>query len=335
MTDDKIDVYEPIAIESIKKKIFDIRGNRVMMDNDIATYFGIETKSLNRAMKRNIKRFPDNFCFQLIKEEYNTILRCQFGTLELEQGKYSKYLPFVYTEQGVAMLTSVLHTERAIDASVRIIEAFVEMSHYIRQNRELLPYDELKTLELKQYKLSDRVKQIEDNMLTRADLSDLMKLFDTEIHSNEILILNGEPFKADLAYQKIYKLAKKNIIIIDDYIDLKTLHHLSPVKVDIDITIISDNKAYTPLTLSAFNDFLIEYPGRNIIFIKSLNKVHDRYIILDYCSKKMKIYHCGASSKDAGKKVTTITELKETDIYKDIIEKLLKNPPLQFEKTNL
>ncbi len=328
MAENEIAVYEPIDKEKIKAKIFDIRAYKVIMDSDIAVYFDVETKALNRAMKRNIKRFPDNFCFQLTREEYREILRCQSGTLELEQGKYSKYLPFVYTEQGVAMLTSVLHTDRAIEASIQIMEAFVEMSHYIRQNKQLLPYDELKALELKHYQLSDKVQNIEDNMITRAELSDLMKLFDSGIKSEEILILNGEPFKADEAFQKIYKKAKKNIIMVDDYLGVKALRHLVQAKAGVDITIISDNKGYSPLRLSEYTDFQTEYPGMPIKFIMTQNKVHDRFIILDYGTKSMKIYLCGSSSKDSGNKITVIVGLEKTDIYKDMINDLLKNSAL-------
>lgn len=208
------------------------------------------------------------------------------------------------------------------------MEAFVEMSRYIRQNRQLFPYDQLRVLELKHYQLSDRVQNIEENMITRANLSDIMKLFDSGVNAEEILILDGEPFKADMAYQKVYKQAKKNIIIVDDYLGIKTLHHLSHAKVNINITIISDNKGYSPLRMAEYNDFLIEYPGRNINFIESANKAHDRYIILDYDTRTMKVYHCGASSKDAGKKITTITEIKEIGIYKNTIRNLMANPQL-------
>ena len=137
---DAITLYESVNKEKVKAQIFDVRGYRVMLDKDIAAYFGVTTGNLNKAMKRNIKRFPKSFCFQLTREEYLKILRFQFGILELDQGQYSKYLPYVYTEQGVAMLTSALPTDRAIEASIQIIEAFVEMSHYLKQNHQLLPY---------------------------------------------------------------------------------------------------------------------------------------------------------------------------------------------------
>ena len=226
------------------------------------------------------------------------------------------------------MLTSALHTDRAIEASILIMEAFVEMSHYIRQNAGLLPQQEIRLLALRQDELQNEVKDIKENMVTKGDLSDIMKLFEAGISSEEILILNGEPFKADMAYQKIYKLAKKNIVMVDDYLGVKTLHHLSHAKANVNITIISDNKGYSPLRLTEYNDFLIEYPGRSIDFVESLNMAHDRYIVLDYGTRTMRVYHCGASSKDAGKKITTITEIKEVDIYKDTIRNLMANPPL-------
>jgi phage regulator Rha-like protein len=139
---------ESVNKEDVKAQILEIRGYRVMLDKDIAVYFGVTTGNLNKAMKRNIERFPQSFCFQLTNEECS---RFQFGILNGSRGSNIKYLPYVYTEQGVAMLTSALHTDRAIEASIQIIEAFVEMSHYLKQNRQFLPYDEIKTLALKQY----------------------------------------------------------------------------------------------------------------------------------------------------------------------------------------
>ena len=327
MTNCEIKIYEPVDKEMVKTQIYNIRGLRVMLDKDIAIYFGVTTGNLNKAMKRNIKRFPDSFCFQLTDEE---ISRFQFGismqTVGVKGGRTSK--PFVYTEQGVAMLTSALHTDRAIEASIQIMEAFVEMSHYIRQYKQLLPYDELKMLELKHYQLSDRVRNMEESMITHADLSSLMKLFDSSIKSEEILILNGEPFKADDAFQKIYKNAKKNSIVVDDYLGVKTLRHLTHAKTGVNITIISDNKGYSPLRLLEYTDFQTEYPGLHLNFIKTMNKVHDRFIILDYGTKAMKIYLSGSSSKDSGNKITAIIEINETDSYRECVNNLLANPIL-------
>ncbi len=164
-------------------------------------------------------------------------------------------------------------------------------------------------------------------MITRAELSDFMKLFNRSIQNEEILILDGQSFKADGAYQKIYRSAKKSIIIIDDYIGTKTLQHLVHARPGVQLTIISDNKLKL-LKLSEYNDFLTEYPTKTIDFIKTQDRTHDRYIILDNETEDMKVYHCGASSKDAGKRITTIARLMDTDAYREAICTLLTNPPL-------
>ena len=190
MIENKIVLYTSIDKEKVKTQILEIRGYKVMFDKDIAEYFGVTTGNLNKAKNRNIERFPENFCFVLTNQELSLFQSgIAMQTKGIKGGRSNN--PTVYTEQGVAMLTSVLHTPRAISASIQIIEAFVEMSHYIRQNKQLLPYDEFKTLELKHYQLSDKVQSIEENMLTRTDLSELMMLFDTGVKNEEILILNG------------------------------------------------------------------------------------------------------------------------------------------------
>ncbi len=263
----------------------------------------------------------------------NEISRCQFGiSMQTAGNKGGRtYRPYVYSEMGVAMLTSVLHTERAIKASIFIIEAFVEMSHYLRQNAQLLPYQEIQQLENRQFRLETKVDSIEKRMVTKEDLSDLMQLFDQGITSEEILILDGQPFKADVAYQQIYRKAKKKIAVIDDYISVKTLHHLAAAKDNTVITVISDNKGRYPLRLSEYNDFLIDYPGKHISFVQSLNHSHDRYIVLDQGTKDMKVYHCGASSKDAGHRITTITRIMGVDEYKNTIMSMLNNPILALK----
>ena len=208
------------------------------------------------------------------------------------------------------------------------MEAFVEMSHYIRQNEQLIPYQEIQRLEINQYHMSDRIQNLEDNMVTRADLADLLKLFDDGLQNEEILILDGEPFKADIAYQAIYGKAKRSVIIVDDYVGPKTLRHLAAIKAKVSVTIISDNKGGNALKQSDYSDFLTEYPVRNISFIKSMNRAHDRYIVIDNGTRDMKLYHCGASSKDAGKRITTITRIIDMSTYKTIISQLLLNPQL-------
>ncbi len=155
-----------------------------------------------------------------------------------------------------------------------------------------------------------------------------MKLFNQGLSNEEILILDGEPFKADAAYQKIYRRAKRKIAIVDNYIGVKTLQHLAHAKAAVKIAIISDNKARPRLTLTEYQDFLTENPGRNVTFLQSLHQAHDRYIVLDEGTKDMKVYHCGASSKDAGNRITTITRIMDIDDYKATIRAMLTNPAL-------
>ena len=161
-------------------------------------------------------------------------------------------------------------------------------------------------------------------MVTRSDLSDFMKLFD----SSRDVILNGEPFKADVAYQSIYRKANKSIIIIDDYIGVKTLRHLASAKKNVTFTIISDNKGSHPLRRSEYEDFLSEYPDREVTYVKSAGKTHDRYIVLDYGARTMKVFLCGSSSKDSGKKITTIMQVKNVSDYKATVKMLLGNREL-------
>lgn len=318
---------QPLTVDKneVAGHILEIRGQKVMLDRDIAVYFGTTTGNLNRAMKRNISRFPSNFCFQLTDDECS---RFQIGILNGGRGSNLKYLPYAYTEQGVAMLTSVLHTDRAISASIQIMEAFVEMSHYIHHYRDMLPRDEMLELSNKQYLLEGEVREIKDKMVTKDDLSDLMKVFLDSVSDEELLILDGEPFKADKAYAKIFRAAKSNIILVDDYIGMKTLQHLANAKSKVKITIISDNKAKPSLKKAGLEDFKSEYPGLNVDIKSSSGRVHDRFIVIDYDSRDCRIYHCGSSIKDSGNRITTVIPIKDVGLYSDMVSSLLSNPDL-------
>ena len=162
----------------IKRRIFNIRGKQVMMDSALAEYFGTTTGNLNRAMKRNIKRFPESFCFQLTDDE---ILRCQIGIPMQKRGIKGgrTYLPYVYTEQGIAMLTSVLHTERAIAASISIMEAFVEMRHFIANNAAL--FERISKVELKQLEADKKFDRLFEYVNTHAETNQKL-FFDGQIY---------------------------------------------------------------------------------------------------------------------------------------------------------
>ena len=310
--------------QSLRDKIYVIRGQQVMLDSDLAEIYGYETRYLNLQVKHNLNRFPEDFMFQLTKEEYASLM---LKNSTSSHGGRRKP-PFVFAEQGIYQLATVLKGELAERQSVAIMRVFRAMREYISQNRQLLPQQSLLQLSEKQDALEDEVREMKENMVTKADLADFMKLFDSGIEHDEILILDGEPFKADLAYQKIYRRAKRKLIVIDDYISTKTLQHLLHSKPAIKLTVISDNKARPPLRSAEYADFQRENPGRSIEFITTANKAHDRYIILDFNTKDMKVYHCGASSKDAGKKITSIMQVKDISNYGAMVRELLQNPAL-------
>lgn len=223
---------------------------------------------------------------------------------------------------------TILHGPLATKQSKTLIRLFKSMKDYIIENQQLMiTQKDYFALAEKVETNSRDIADIKANMVTKAELSDFMKLFDQDIDSEEILILDGQPFKADLAYQKIYRKAKKSIIVIDDYISTKTLQHLTHAKAGVSLTVISDNKGKR-LRLSEYTDFQTDYPNRNITFLQSSSRAHDRYIVLDNGTKDMKLYHCGASSKDAGKRITTITRIMDLDDYKTTVNTLLTGPVL-------
>ena len=309
---------------TLKDKIYTIRGQQVMLDFDLADIYGYETRYLNLQVKHNINRFPDDFMFQLTQGEFDNLM------LKISTSSYGgrRKPPYAFTEQGIYQLATVLKGELAERQSVAIMRVFRAMREYISQNRQFLPHNEMLYLSSKQAEIENQVKEIKNNMVTKTELSDIMKLFDHEVSNEEILILDGMPFKADEAYQKIYRSAKSKIIMIDDYIGTKTLHHLAHSKKNVKITIISDNAARPRLSLTEYNDFITENPGRSIAFLQSMHRAHDRYIVLDEGTKYMKVYHCGASSKDAGNRITTITRIMDIDDYKVAIKKMLGNQAL-------
>lgn len=311
----------------LKDKIYTIRGQQVMLDSDLADIYGYETRYLNLQVKHNLNRFPEDFMFQLNKQEYDNLM------LKNSTSSYGgrRKPPYVFTEQGIYQLATVLKGELAERQSVAIMRVFRVMREYISRNKQIIPQQEIYRLSAKQAELEGDVRDIKDNMVTKAELSDFIKLFDQNISDEEILILDGKPFNADEAYQKIYRSARSKIIVIDDYIGPKTLHHLVYSKKNVKITIISDNSARPKLSLMEYNDFATENPGRTITFLQSLHRAHDRYIVLDEGTKDMKVYHCGASSKDAGNRITSITRIRDIEHYKTLIKNMLGNPTLNLK----
>lgn len=301
--------------ELIVSKIYLIRDQKVMLDFELAEIYGYETKNFNRQVKNNNDKFDQDFMFQLSKEEYKEILRCKNFT---SSWGGTRHLPYAFTEQGIYMLMTVLKGELATKQSKALIRLFKNMKDYLIENNSLLTQKDYLNL----FKLinnnSDRIKELEEEF----------KSF-SKVINNHYLILNGERIEGDIAYQGIYRIANKSIYIIDDYIDIKTLQLLKCVKDNIEIIIFSDNKARNSINTNFINDFIND-TGFNIQFKKNKNRFHDRYIVIDYNIENEIIFHCGASSKDAGKRITTITKIEDRLIYKELIKEILNNEDLIF-----
>ena len=305
--------------KSIRDKIYIIRGREVMIDSDLAKIYGYTTKDFNRQVKNNINKFDEDFMFQLTEEELND-LRCKNFTAKVSTK--SRYLPYAFTEQGIYMLMTVLKGEKAIVQSKALIRIFKKMKDYIIENNNyLVSYDDILKLSLQTNENTKDIKEI------RKEMKIINDKFNSNNKFKEILILDGRRVESDNIYSEIYSMAKKSIYIIDDYINLKTLVLLKDIDSKVKITIFSDN-VNNKLHRLEYEDFIKNYPNINITFKVTNNIIHDRYIILDYGKKTERIFHCGTSSKDSGNRITSINEINDKEVYKNIIDNLLNNNEL-------
>ena len=281
ITNDLVEIVQP----SIEKMIYVIRDKQVMLDSDLAVLYQVETGALNRAVKRNISRFPEDFRFQLTKEEYQN-LRCQTGISSFAQDENNyggrRTLPYVFTEQGISMLASVLHSEVAIKVSIGIMRTFVEMRRFIANNALL--FERISNVEL---------KQLEYQKQTDEKLDQIFDAFS--------LIVS------------LIQKAEKEIVLIDGYVDIGTLNLLT--KKNENVTVVMYTLKRTKLSQEDVNNFNSQYPLLEVRYTKVF---HDRFLILD----KKNVYHIGASLKDAGKKCFGISLIEDAGIVRDILQRL-------------
>lgn len=301
--------------EKIESMIYEIRGQKVMLDFELAKLYGYETRDFNNQIKHNIERFDDDFRFQLNEIEWNEFLLWKKSTaINLTK---RRTLPYAFTEQGIYMLMTVLKGDLAVKQSKILIKTFKQMKDYIVENSGLL----LNTNSYIESKFSSYDKRFE---IIENKIDVVMDSFIDNTNNKHFLILDGNKIEADIAYQSIYKLAKYSIYIIDDYIDVKTLKLLKICNTDINIMVFTDNKAKNNIDSNFINDFRSD-TGLDISFKINNNRFHDRYIIIDYGYENESLYHSGASIKDAGNKITTISKLEDTYAYNSIIDEMINN----------
>ena len=332
---------ELMTVDNICNRVYVIRGQQVMLDYDLAEIYGYEVKRLNEQVKRNITRFPEDFMFQLTKDEIpEDFLKSQIATLNEngnKRGLHIKKLPFVFTEQGIYMLATVLRGEFAEQQSIFIMRAFREMRHYIKQNQQFVTQSEMRLVTAKVSEISVQVAGVVDWKNKAEDRFDSIQRSIDTLNENFVsdkdfknfVIYKGQKFEADAAYIDIYQQAKRSIYVVDDYVNTKTLQLLSQKQVGVDVVLFTENghgkRGF--LTTSVVNDFIQEYPP---LRIKPNADCHDRLIVLDYGLTTEQAYHCGASSKDAGKKLCAINVILETSMIHPVIDKLLLAPDIQI-----
>lgn len=299
------DIQE-VCIESvqsdIKSLIYVVRNQQVMIDSDLAMLYQVETKVFNQAVKRNISRFPSNFRFQLNKDEFES-LRSQFVTSKENNKKGGRrYLPYVFTEQGIAMLSAVLRSDTAIQISINIMNAFVEMRRFIANNALL--FERISAVELRQL---DYQKQTDEK------LEQIFEYISEHEETSQKIFFDGQIYDAFSLIINLIQKAEKEITLIDGYVDVETLNLLSKKKTDVAVTIYTQKQ--TQLTKADVNKFNSQYPTLKIKYTKVF---HDRFLILD----RTTAYHVGASLKDAGKKCFGINLIQDAGIIKDILQRL-------------
>lgn len=283
--------------ENISKLIYCIRGKQVILDSDVATLYNYTTKRINETVKRNKLRFPENFAFQLTKREFED-LRSQSATLSLRVNNGNvtrKYLPYVFTEQGIAMLSGLLRNQIAVRVSINIMNAFVEMRKFLSLNGHVF-----KRLQDVEYKLMQYDRKFDEVF------NELQK--DREEFKQEIFF-RGQIYDSYTVIIDIIKTANKNILIIDNYIDDTILKMLTKKNKGVSVTIITSEKSsISKLDIQKFNK---EYPT---LQINKTNKFHDRFIIID----NKHLYHIGASLKDLGKKCFAINKIEDIKFIESI-----------------
>lgn len=301
ITTEDSNALDPAAVinADIRSLVYVIRGQQVILDSDLAALYQVETKNFNKAVGRNIERFPEDFRFQLTKEEFDD-LRFQIGTSNDRGGR--RYLPYAFTEQGISMLASVLHSDVAVQASIKIMRAFAEMRRFISNNALL--FEQISSIEL---------KQLEYQKSTNERFDRVFQYIDNHAESEQKIFFDGQIYDAFSLLVSIIQKASKEIILIDGYVDVDTLDLLAKKKSGVNVRCYTFSN--TTLSKQDISKFNAQYA---MLTVKKTSVFHDRFLLLDGKTS----YHIGASLKDAGKKCFGISLLTDPDMVKELLNRL-------------
>ena len=280
----------------IQNMIYTIRDKQVMVDSDLAELYQVTTGRLNEQVKRNLNRFPSRFMFQLTDDEYKSLISQNAISKKGRGGRRTS--PYVFTEQGIAMLSTVLKSDIAVDVSIKIMDAFVEMRNFLLSNREM--FARLDRVELKQLETDKKLEEVFNYIGAN-----------TEVKQN--IFFDGQIYDAFSFIVGLVKKAKKEITLIDNYVDVNTLNILCKKNKGVDVVITTAGKG--SLSIKDITKFNAQYPK---LSVKTTTDFHDRFLIID----KTEVYHIGASIKDAGKKSFGITKIEDTDLIMGLVNKV-------------
>jgi len=290
----------PVIVEDreIQSMIYTFRGKQVMVDSNLADLYQVTTKRLNEQVNRNKNRFPPQFMFQLTEDEYRD-LRSQIATSNdgIKHGG-RRYMPYVFTEQGIAMLSSVLRSNIAVEVSIRIMDSFVEMRRFLVSNQEL--FSRLDRVELKQIETDKKLEQVFNYIATRTEVK-------------QHIFFDGQIYDAFSFIVDLIKKAQNKLVLIDNYVDTNTLNLLCKKNNGVSVLIAGSGKG--SLTSKDISKFNAQYQG---LTVKTRKDFHDRFLIID----DLEVYHIGASIKDAGKKSFGITKIEDQTLLDSIINKV-------------
>ena len=278
----------------IKNLIYEIRGVEVMIDADLARLYQVETKRINEAVKNNPKKFPERFSFTISDLEKNN-LWSKFSTANISSKSRSN--PRVFTEQGIYMLATILRSKVATEVSIAIMDTFVKMRHYINYTKSFLPHKIL----LLEDKVNSNTKKI----------NELFDKFDPKVIVNHCLFFEGELYDAYSKVQEIFKLAKKELMVIDGFADNSVLDIIRRLNVKVTL-IVKPKRLLSKQDVERYN---MQYHNLKVIFDDTF---HDRYFIID----KKTVYHCGTSINKIGARTFSMTKINDEEINKQLIDKV-------------
>lgn len=326
---------------TVRDKIYLIRGQKVMLDADLAQIYGYSTSALNQQVKNNTNRFDDDFVFRLTKTEWDNLKSKYFTS----SWGGSRKLPYAFTEQGIIMLMTVLKSDKAVQQSKELVRIFKRMKDYVIWSKELVDHrssislsiqnetDLTKLEKLRSHavvlnqQLSGIVERLVD-VVNNSPLSVTLKTF-TDV-DNGWLIYGTDLYSGEDAYTSIYRQAKQSLYVVDNYIGYRTLVLLKNTAEGVEIKVFSDNLGYNKLTKKDLLKFRKNCPDVNVSIQHTGGRIHDRFIVLDHGTDDERIFLCGGSSKDAGVRISSIVEDFGIEKYEPVIEELLGNPDLKL-----